>query len=208
MRSQGGHRRADYSRARRIHVLLGPLLALALLASGLAPRSSAASAPAKVYFPVTGHHVSDQVLTYWRAHGDLSIFGYPLTEPIQRDGLTVQYFERARLELHPELAGTPYEVELTLLGDQTAAGHQEASFQRMSAVGANDSKDRVYFSATGHYLAYGFKSFWDGNGGLAIFGYPISEEFSEKNADDGKTYTVQYFERARFEYHPEFKGTP
>ncbi|HET8628522.1 MAG TPA: hypothetical protein VFL91_13960, partial [Thermomicrobiales bacterium] len=28
------------------------------------------------------------------------------------------------------------------------------------------------------------------------------EEFPER-LDDGKTYTVQYFERARFEYHPE-----
>ena len=30
----------------------------------------------------------------------------------------------------------------------------------------------------------------------------------EVNPADGKTYTVQYFERARFEYHPEHKGTP
>ena len=35
---------------------------------------------------------------------------------------------------------------------------------------------------------------------------PISEEFQERGAD-GTTRTVQYLERARFEYHPEFKGT-
>ncbi len=29
----------------------------------------------------------------------------------------------------------------------------------------------------------------------------------ERNKDDGKTYLVQYFERQRFEYHPENKGT-
>lgn len=28
----------------------------------------------------------------------------------------VQYFERARLEYHPQYAGTPYEVQLGLLG--------------------------------------------------------------------------------------------
>jgi len=28
----------------------------------------------------------------------------------------VQYFERARLELHPELAGTAYEIQLGQLG--------------------------------------------------------------------------------------------
>jgi len=30
----------------------------------------------------------------------------------------------------------------------------------------------------------------------------------EKNQADGKEYTVQYFERARLEYHPENAGTP
>ena len=46
-----------------------------------------------------------------------------------------------------------------------------------------------------------FQSFYDANGGLPIFGLPISDEF----VADG--LHVQYFERARFEYHPEFKGT-
>ena len=40
------------------------------------------------------------------------------------------------------------------------------------------------------------------NGGLPQFGYPLSEELTE-TLEDGKPYTVQYFERARFEYHPE-----
>jgi subtilisin family serine protease len=72
----------------------------------------------------------------------------------------------------------------------------------------DSTADRLYFPETGHTLAYGFKQFWQANGGLAVFGYPISEEFSEKNPDTGETYTVQYFERNRFEYHPELAGTP
>ena len=40
-------------------------------------------------------------------------------------------------------------------------------------------------------------------GGLAIYGYPISEEIPELSPTDGQTYTVQYFERNRLEYHPE-----
>jgi len=66
----------------------------------------------------------------------------------------------------------------------------------------------LYFDATGHSLAFGFKNFWENSGGLPVFGYPLTEEFSEENADTGKTYTVQYFERQRFEYHPEYQGTP
>lgn len=34
-------------------------------------------------------------------------------------------------------------------------------------------------------------------------GYPISDEFMEVSPLNGKPYTVQYFERAVFEYHPE-----
>jgi len=74
--------------------------------------------------------------------------------------------------------------------------------------GQNSTADRIYFPQTGHSLAYGFKQFWESHGGLAVFGYPISEEFNEKNPDTGQTYTVQYFERNRFEYHPELAGTP
>jgi subtilisin family serine protease len=65
----------------------------------------------------------------------------------------------------------------------------------------------LFFPEVGHTLKGPFLHFWQSNGGLAIFGYPISEEFQDVSATDGKTYTVQYFERNRFEYHPEFVGT-
>ncbi len=68
--------------------------------------------------------------------------------------------------------------------------------------------DRIYFKETGHSLSFGFKTFWNQSGGLPVFGYPLTEEFSEQNPDNGKTYTVQYFERQRFEYHPEHRLTP
>src|SRR5690606_35411718 len=50
--------------------------------------------------------------------------------------------------------------------------------------------------------------YWYRNGGLPIFGYPISEEFQELSRTDGEMHTVQYFERARFEWHPDKRGTP
>jgi hypothetical protein len=55
---------------------------------------------------------------------------------------------------------------------------------------------------TGHNLCGGFRDYWNKFGGLAVYGYPISEEFAERNPDDGQVYTVQYFERASFEWHP------
>lgn len=48
-----------------------------------------------------------------------------------------------------------------------------------------------------------FLKYWQEHGGLAQQGYPISVEFQEKSDLNGQTYTVQYFERAVFEYHPE-----
>ena len=48
-----------------------------------------------------------------------------------------------------------------------------------------------------------FRGYWEQNGGLPIFGYPISPEKRERSADTGTTYTVQWFERNRFEAHPE-----
>ena len=60
----------------------------------------------------------------------------------------------------------------------------------------------AYFPETGHTLRGAFKAYWEQNGGLPIFGYPISEEFTERG-EDGRDYVVQYFERHRFELHPE-----
>ena len=71
--------------------------------------------------------------------------------------------------------------------------------------GPYDGRD--YFAESGHTLGGVFREYWNANGGLSMFGYPLSEEISEVNPDDGHTYTVQYFERARFEYHPEYAGT-
>jgi hypothetical protein len=64
------------------------------------------------------------------------------------------------------------------------------------------------FPETGKTVRATFLSYWNTHGGLAQQGYPISEEMQEKSDTDGKTYTVQYFERAVFEQHPEFAGTP
>jgi hypothetical protein len=41
--------------------------------------------------------------------------------PADRKEYTVQYFERARFEWHPETRGTLYEVQLGLLGTQALA---------------------------------------------------------------------------------------
>ena len=65
-----------------------------------------------------------------------------------------------------------------------------------------------YFPETGHGLSGAFLRYWNSNGGLAQFGYPISGELIEPDPTSGRARTVQYFERNRFEYFPEHAGTP
>ena|SRR5438105_5665256 len=73
-------------------------------------------------FKETGHTVCGKFLKYWQQTGGLTQHGFPISPEInemsQMDGKPhiTQYFQRSLLELHPENAGTPYEVELGLLG--------------------------------------------------------------------------------------------
>ena len=164
------------------------------------------------YFTETGHNMGYSFRKYWESNGGLMQFGYPLTEEYLEknsetgETYTVQYFERARFEYHPEYAGTEHEVLLGLLGKTVTDGRSgEPSFRPIEPFENNE--DAVYFEQTGHSLAWGFKGYWQATGGLAVYGYPISQEFEERSETDGEVYTVQYFERNRFEYHPEYAGT-
>jgi hypothetical protein len=73
-----------------------------------------------VYFTQTGYNSCGAFLEYWKRNGGEARVGYPITGVIQETiaGRTysVQYFERRRMELHPENAGTPYAVLFGLLG--------------------------------------------------------------------------------------------
>ncbi len=144
-----------------------------------------------MYHEITQHNVCAPFATYWEANGGLANFGYPLTEEVEYNGQVVQYFERAIFELHPENAGTPYEVLLTRVGWDAYLLAHSGGMTAADPIGGGCH----YFNETTHNLCGGFAAFWENFGGLAVFGYPISEEIQE----DGMT--VQYFERARFEWH-------
>lgn len=176
-------------------------------ASPIAPRPDTATSR---YFAETGHSLSDEFLIYWDSRGGLSRFGYPRTEPfVEYDPLVgqsylVQYLERARFELHPEFAGTENEVLLGHTGRW--ALEEQRGVDPWESAGPPQPGKR-YFEETGHSMSPLFEEYWNERGGLLHFGYPISDEFTEANPEDGSDYIVQYFERARFEYHPEFAGT-
>jgi hypothetical protein len=62
------------------------------------------------------------------------------------------------------------------------------------------------FKETGKSICGRFLEYWKQNGGVTQQGYPISNEFQEVSDLNGQAYTVQYFERAVFEKHPENKA--
>jgi hypothetical protein len=92
------------------------------------PQADPQNLPAgATFFPETGHSISGKIAEFWWANNGLTNFGYPLSEQVQEvsqaDGklYTVQYFERTRLEHHPENAGTKYEILLGLMGRELMA---------------------------------------------------------------------------------------
>jgi cell wall-associated NlpC family hydrolase len=158
-------------------------------------------------FTETGKCIGGPFLTYWEANGGLAQQGLPLTDefsevsPTDGKPYTVQYFERARFEHHPENKA-PYDVLLGLLGSEQYA-LRYASTQATAAALGGECRT---FAATGKQVCGPFLTYWDQHGGLAQQGQPLTPTFWELNPTDGKKYQVQYFERARFEHHPENKA--
>src|SRR3954447_23890219 len=75
--------------------------------------------------------------------------------------------------------------------------------QLLLLPGSSAQADTQYFPQTGKTLSGRFLEYWKSHGGLEQQGYPVSDVLTEKSDIDGKVYTVQYFERAVFEAHPE-----
>jgi len=169
-------------------------------------------------FSQTSKCVAEPFLAYWQAHGGLALNGYPLSDEqveILEDGqaYTVQYFERSRLEYHPENYDPQFQVLLGQFGRRMLGvaygeysnygGYQQAIKSAAPLDGAR------YFPETGHNLGGRFLAYWEAHGGLAQFGLPLTEErWDTLPSDAGACCQTQYFERARFEYHPENDGTP
>jgi hypothetical protein len=141
------------------------------------------------FFPETGHSVRGDFLRFYKSvQNPILIFGYPITERMtSKDGKTVQYFQRARFELLPELPESR-RVQLTALGP--------ATYQTGRQLTLNNSAGCDSFP-TGYAVCFAFLDFLKANGGTAQFGNPISPfEFHEN-------LIVQYFEKARFEWRAD-----
>ncbi|HET9222458.1 MAG TPA: hypothetical protein VFO07_08140, partial [Roseiflexaceae bacterium] len=161
------------------------------------------------YYPETGQSAVNSFHEFWRnTPNALFVLGYPTSYPFIEESFTepgtyyrVQYFERAILEEHPENYGSQYYILGRLMGNKMIEGREnEGPFQPVGNPG-----DGTFDDLTGHTIRNGpapFRSFYESNGGLSVFGRPKSEQFQERNQATGETSWVQYFERQRMEWHP------
>jgi hypothetical protein len=195
---------------RNLHIIL---LGLILLAGAL-PASGAWAQSSQRCFPETGLCIEGRIREFWEQNGGLPVFGLPIApqqeQLVEGQPRQVQRFERNRLELHSQNR-RPYDVLLGRLGADRlgAQGRDWSQFPR-SAPQAGCQ----FFPETGHNVCGEILKTWrsgglefDGRRGksaaesLALFGLPLSDAQTE--TIEGKEYTVQWFERARFELHPE-----
>lgn len=177
-------------------LIVGIAMLLTLLA---VPAMPAAAQNDTRCFPETGYCISGPIRTYWERNGGLAVFGYPTgpleTMTIENWSGPAQWFERDRLEDHSA------DGQGVLAGRLGAERLEQQGKPWQPGSGAGSLTGCRLFPETGYYACGGFLRYWERNGGLMRFGYPITAEFTAEL--EGKTYTVQYFERRRMEYHPE-----
>ena len=177
-------------RLRRVHWLL---IVLALALPGCRAAYPAAylpdeAAPPARCFEATGHSVSGNFLRYWEAMGGVEALGYPISQPFEQEGRQVQYFEYARLEDHPDDPAGPL-VKLSMLGERLGRRRPPLGASRVPPASERGSR---FYPPMGHAVSGEFMTYFDAQGGLERFGYPIAEPA----VVDGRL--VQDFQRARF----------
>ncbi len=179
-------------------LIRGVLLAT-LAVMGLAP---VGAAPGQAFLcfavPGIGSCVEGRFRSYWEENGGLPVFGYPISSAAPRDtsegSFITQFFERNRLELHPDVA-PPYDVLLGRLGDDRL--RQQGRDWHTLPRGKSTS-ECLWFADTQHSVCdlepgIGFRTFWTTHGlrdprldgyqrSLALFGLPLSEPTMETNA--------------------------
>jgi len=144
------------------------------------------------YFAQTGHTVQGDFWQFFERYGGVESLGYPLTEEITVEGWTVQYFEKGRLERHPENEPA-YRITVAWLGD--LLHRRRPPIPPVLFPAANDL-DRRYFPQTGHSVSGEFLRHFDAHGGKVRFGLPISEPFLWQGR------LTQDFQSARFFWTP------
>ncbi|NMO22118.1 hypothetical protein HPC49_36005 [Pyxidicoccus fallax] len=157
-------------------------------------------------FAETGKTVRGLFLSTYDSRGGLGVFGFPIAEEDcgvdTRTGriLWQQWFQRHRLEYHPELpAGS--QVALGAIGSQLARtkGINPDDWSPGQTQPATNCTLIGPFANGGKWVCGAFRDYFNAKG-LGLLGYPISKEL-DFQTKDGRWIRAQWFERARLEYN-------
>lgn len=169
---------------------------LSIIILGISGKYAFAQEADSKYFPETGHWINGAFLEFYEdAENPILIYGYPITEAYIDDingpsaGLFIQYFHKARFELHPN--NPPGEqVVLTPIG---------VTFYEEGISLELDSNNPACHQAPGwnYPICYSFLFFFNTYGEESQFGKPISGLVIDGNR------VVQYFENTRMEWQPD-----
>lgn len=196
---------------------LRQFIACIIVIHGILWPHTASAAASTHCFVQTGFCVDALLFPYWQKNGGVAVFGYPISN-IQRESvegvtLNIQWFERDRLEVQPDGSITTGRLGARLLDYMQTPWHigdgriVDVPFTAPSPIPPLLPPDILVhdctaFARTGYQSCGLFARYWQHNGGLTRFGYPITP-LRMVELEDGNWYWVQYYERRRLEYHPE-----
>ncbi len=172
---------------RRLLQLLG--LATAGAAAGHPP------GPARAATVCNGDTCLDpRLAAAYDAHEGATYLGLPITTGLRTEARVRQYFEKGALQIDL-LSG-----HVSLLDTGRMITQHRLPFSQDQAPRGDE---HLFFPETGYSVSYALRIFYEVHNGRERFGPPISAAF-----DDGFSGRpiVQYFPRARLEWHPELQG--
>ena len=226
LRTHDGNRlvHAEYLRAQpgyRYDLIVVPQLrdgaeTYKLVVVPTSPQLVARPSPTRRY-QETGHILEGRFQQWWDGTGGLPVYGFPLNddhlEHTANGAYVTQVFERNRFEYHPENEA-PYDVLLGRLGEERLRQlgrdwRKEFTYRPIGRDCIAAMSDGLQFELCEpfrtYYRTHGLE--FDGQPGfsyaesLALFGLPLTQAGLETNTS-GERVLTQWFERARFEYHP------
>ncbi len=192
---------ASFSKYTRLASLA--LIALLILTGPGFDRAIASTSSAQFYVESTGHILTDPFLRYWLEHDGERSFGLPVTDIVERNGRSAQYFqygvlvlktngEISRLKVGADLLGTLQRDPILVDGRRTPSSR---TFQGLADAAltqpTNQTGERPSLVTDAALLPY-----WQQWGGTGYLGAPISAAY---RYGDVRT---QWFEFGRIDLGP------
>ncbi len=118
-----------------------------------------------------------------------------ITNPDIREGAGERTIAKVRRTLEPG--------EHVVKAESIDREGEKSTFEwRFTVAPSGGNSDTLFFKETEQYVFAPFAEFWTKNGGLPIFGLPLTPDFEQGSR------TIQWFERARFEVNTTPTGQP